>query len=966
MRMAVWRRKSGLEAIMVHLIMMLFLCVGGLAAMLIFNAAMHHRMQAFVDLQERHHTIGHVGLIIGKQIARAQIGFQRVLLAVSPDDLGAAVDIVRASMDSVDRAVRFLEQGGVFVEDAGTASGTGGGSGHAFRLDAPAPDLDGVGNELRACLAALDRKLGEYHARAAGNQPGVIDRSGVPELAAMQEELTVFFGRITRRADELSARSMGAARGVLAELHRAEGLHDRMLTVALGASIVLQLLIGGVVMRSAARILADRANARRELESLNERLEERVAARTGELAVSEARLRNIALISGDIIWQTDATGRFVFLAGQHEKLLGVSLTEAPAMRLGECIADTREGRQVRETLLALHAATAPVVDLVCPLASRLDDRVRYFLINATPIPDGPGAGGYLGVSKDISEKREHEIRLRLLEKVFETVQEGITVTDATGNIMLVNPAFSTITGYAREEVVGQNPRLLKSEHHPPEFYETMWRSLNQDGFWTGELWNRRKSGEAYPEWLSITVVRDSGGDIANYVGVFRDITAMREKEEEILRMAYYDALTGLPNRTMLWEKFGVALLRAEKVSRCYLVLYVDLDNFKLVNDSLGHEAGDELLVEVGRRFQRLIRTDDVVARLGGDEFVFLFSLPLDECVEPLTYAERVQKALTAPVRIKGQDLFVTPSIGIARYPEDGDTIQALLKHADLAMYAAKSMGRNQSRLFEGEMTARASARLSLENRLRLALRRGEIFPLFQPKVSLGDGRIIGAEALARWATEDRRIVSPADFIPVAEETGLVVPLGMSMLVQSCRAMRTVGEQVGTPLKVAVNVSARQFRHDDFIDGVRAAVRDAGISFEQLELEITESVLLGDVARVGEILGVLSGLGAAISIDDFGTGYSSLSYLSRLPIDRIKIDRSFVLRLHGEASDAELLRAIIHMGKSLRMRVLAEGVETKADADLLAAMGCDEAQGYYFGKPMPPHELIVAVKRSWLA
>lgn len=961
--MTIFGFRAGVEPIMFYLTLLLLLCIGCLVSMVVFNHVMNQRLRSFAELQERHRTISDVSLIISKNVSRLQVGYQHMLLASSEGDLENAESTIRESIETVRRASLFLERGGVFVEDFKVNFDALDNVVHEFRLDATVPGLDVASMEFRTSLALLERMLGEYHefAVSALSRPGMGGRS--TELVLMHKRLAPFFSRTTEHANRFYVQSMKNLAAVQADLRRAEEFYGRTLNLVLAASIVAQILIGLVVLRSAAKVLDERADARQKLLASNERLEERVLARTEELAASEGRLRDIALTSGDIIWQTDSEGRFIYIAGQSERLLGVGAEEAIGLTLADFVAESGEGRKSMARAMGFRTAAKPIVDLVLPLVSRRDGRVRHFLVNAIPIGSGFGAGGYFGVAKDVTEKMESEVKLRLYEKVFETAQEGITITGPDGSILVVNPAFTAITGYSAQEAIGQNPRILKSEHHPDEFYQAMWRSLTNEGLWTGELWNRRKSGEAYPEWLSITAVRDEHGAVSHYIAVFHDITAMKEKEAEILRMAYYDPLTGLPNRAMLQEKFGVALFRAEKESVCYAVVYVDLDNFKLVNDSLGHDAGDELLVEVGRRFQRLVRSEDVVARLGGDEFVFLFAHPGERCVDSHVYSERIQKALAAPVRVKGQEIFVTPSIGIARYPEDGVTIQALLKHADLAMYSAKSMGKNQFRLFDEEMTARASARLSLENRLRMALGHQEIFPLFQPKVDLCTGQVIGAEALARWVVDDGTVVSPMDFIPIAEETGLIVPLGKSILEQSCRAIRTVAAQTGKALGIAVNVSARQFRHEGFVDDIRSIVRDAGISFESLELEITESLLLGDIGVVGDKLRVLSGLGLSVSIDDFGTGYSSLSYLSQLPIDRIKIDRSFVLRLPGESSDVELLQAIIQMGKSLRMRVLAEGVETAEHARTLAQMGCDEAQGYFYGKPMPLHELIMAVKKS---
>jgi diguanylate cyclase (GGDEF)-like protein/PAS domain S-box-containing protein len=948
---------------MLHLAALLLLSIGCVLGVLLFSHTTRDRLEAYAALQDSYRVVSDVSLVINRNVSRMQVGFQHMLLASSPGDLAAAEETIRESMDTVRRAAAFLEQGGVFVESFRVNFDALDKVTHEFRLDAPVPGLDVASMELRTSVSLLERMQDEYHRFASARLDGGAGSTRSAALILMHKKLAPFFSRAAEHANRFYVQSMKDLAQTQGNLRQARAFHAQALAAFTTGSVALLVLLGALVIRSAAQVLRERAAAQRGLVQANEELEERVAMRTRELQSSEGRLRDMALTSGDIIWQTDGNGRLVYVAGQSERLLGVSSGQAVGMSLADFLPDTREGRLALERMSRRPAR--PVVDFACTLQSRADGRPRHFLVNAIPVreADGSHGGGYFGVAKDISEKHEYEGRLRLYEKIFETSREGITVTDADGTILVVNPAFTAITGYTAEEAVGQNPRILKSEHHPPEYYSTMWDALLRDGLWTGEIWNRRKSGEPFPEWLSITALRDEGGALDKFIAVFHDITAMKDKEQEIMRMAYYDHLTGLPNKTLLQEKFGVALLKAEKTRACHAVLYVDLDNFKLVNDSLGHEAGDELLVEVAGRFQRLVRAGDVVARLGGDEFVFLFCGSEEVCIDPSAYSERIIRALADPVRVKGQDIFVTPSIGVAVYPRDGSTIQSLLKHADLAMYDAKSTGKNQFRVFDESMTARASARLTLEIRLRQALQHGAVYPLFQPKVDLAGGRVIGVEALARWAAEDGTIVSPLEFIPVAEDTGLIVPLGRTILEQSCRAMAVVRDQTGSAMKVAVNVSARQFRHEGFVDDVRAAAERAGLPCECLELEITESLLLGDMGLVGAKLRELSELGVAVSVDDFGTGYSSLSYLSRLPLDRIKIDRSFVQRLHGGQSDVDLLQAIIQMGRSLRLRVLAEGVETRDDADTLTEMGCDEAQGYFFGRPMPLHELIVFLRKS---
>ena len=948
---------------MFHLAVLLLLSVGCVLGVLTFHHIIQQRLDHYASLREKHRTISDVSLVISKNVSRMQVGFQHMLLASSPGDLRTAEETIRESMETVKRAADFIESGGVFVESFTVNFEGLDRVGHEFHLTGPVPGLDVASMELRTSVSLLEKMLEEYHAFvSAGMDMGGHFEPG--QLVLMHKKLFPFFSRTSEHANRFYVQSLKNLEKVQDRLEEVERLHIHALNFFIAGSVVLLALLGALVIRSASQVLRERASAQASLLALNEDLEGRVEKRTRELRMSEGRLRDIALTSGDIIWQTDGLGRLVYLTGHCERLLGVTPEEAMGLPILDFLGDPRE-RHIARTRLERQPPRS-ITDFVCSLVSRSGGASRRFVVNAIPVTDegGDGAsGGFFGVAKDISEKYDYERRLRLYEKIFETIQEGITVTDANGTILVVNPAFTAITGYTPEEAIGGNPRILKSEHHPPEFYETMWDTLRAGGLWTGEIWNRRKSGEAFPEWLSITPLRGEHGEEDKYIAVFHDITAMKEKEQEILRMAYYDHLTGLPNRTMLLEKFGVARLRAERSSVSYALVYVDLDNFKIVNDSLGHEAGDELLVEVAGRFQRLIRSDDLVARLGGDEFVFLFGIRPDSRIDASIYSERIKEALAAPLRIKGQEIYVTPSIGIAMFPRDGESIQALLKHADLAMYAAKSTGKNQYRFFDEEMTRKASARLTLENRLRQALSRGGVFPLFQPKVDLKTRRVIGVEALARWADDDGKIISPLEFIPVAEDTGLIIPLGRSILLQSGEAMRAVLEQTGRPLKVAVNVSARQFRHEGFIDDVSRAVQKAGLPFQDLELEITESLLLGDMGQAGSKLRAISDLGAAISVDDFGTGYSSLSYLSQLPIDRIKIDRSFILRLHGSQNDMDLLQAIIQMGRSLRMRVLAEGVETQEDAETLTLMGCDEAQGYFFGRPMPLHELIHFLRKS---
>ncbi len=539
----------------------------------------------------------------------------------------------------------------------------------------------------------------------------------------------------------------------------------------------------------------------------------------------------------------------------------------------------------------------------------------------------------------------------LAEKIIEVSLEGIVVTDADANILSVNPAFSRVTGYAPEEVIGRNPCLLASGRHDTEFYAQMWGSLRESGTWQGEIWNRRKSGEIYPELLHITTIYDSDGTIAHYVAVFTDISRIKDNERRIRELAYYDPLTGLPNRRLLEDRLQVALAHADRSKRSLAAMFVDLDRFKRINDSLGHEVGDRLLIEVAQRLRSCLREEDTVARVGGDEFLILLSNLLEADYVAIT-ARRVIEALRKPVLIDGMELMVTTSIGISIYPADAHDGETLIRNADAAMYRAKDLGRDSFQLYESAMNARSLERLALETALHHALSRDELTVHLQPVIECSSGNTVAAEVLLRWKHPDLGLVPPADFIPIAEITGLIVPIGEWVLRRAGDMHREWRDAGRGPLRMMVNISARQFRDPDFFSMVRRALADTAMSADDLILEVTESILMDSVQHSIELLDSLHALGVGLAVDDFGTGYSSLAYLKRFPIDELKIDRLFVRDVDRSARDAALVGATIALGHSLDLRVVAEGVETAAQHKVLGDYGCDLLQGFHFSRPLP--------------
>ena len=546
---------------------------------------------------------------------------------------------------------------------------------------------------------------------------------------------------------------------------------------------------------------------------------------------------------------------------------------------------------------------------------------------------------------------QREDSLRLAATVFESSAEGIMITDAQQRIISVNPALVAITGFTADDVVGKTPAVFSSGRQDREFYRRLWASIGHDGFWHGEIWNRRRNGEVYPELLTITAVRDASRVVTHYIGSFFDISERKQAEERIHFMAHHDALTKLPNRTLLDDRLRQAIVNSRRRNDHTAVLFLDLDRFKLINDTLGHDVGDRLLDRIAEALQAMLRETETVARLGGDEFIIVIP-DLAEVDRVAILARKVIDIVSTPHTIDGRLLHVTTSVGISVYPADGSDPATLLRNADTAMYHAKESGRNNFKFFESAMNLVVQERVTIENDLHAALERGEFLLHYQPQVDCRSGEIIGMEALIRWQHPQRGLVTPYHFIGIAEETGLIVPIGEWVLGEACRQARRWHDAGHSGLRISVNLSARQFQQPDLHERIDAVIRATGIDPTTLELELTESMLMADPAAATEVLRELANLGVKMAIDDFGTGYSSLAYLKRFPVTRLKIDQSFVRDLSTDLNDAAIVSAVVAMAVSLKLEVIAEGVETIEQLRYLETHGCHAIQGYYFSRPKP--------------
>ncbi|MHA4870756.1 bifunctional diguanylate cyclase/phosphodiesterase [Duganella sp. PWIR1] len=591
---------------------------------------------------------------------------------------------------------------------------------------------------------------------------------------------------------------------------------------------------------------------------------------------------------------------------------------------------------------------------------RKDGSVFWCLVSGYALDRSRANEGSIWVFADITERKEAEEKLRLSATVIEHIADGVVVLDAQGTIVAVNPAFTLITGYSEEEAIGKDRTLTRSGRQDPGFYDDMWQEQLEQGFWRGELWNLRKNGELYLEFLTVSAVRDTSGATTHYVGVFSDITKAKESQEKLDHLAHHDPLTALPNRLLFHDRLQHALLRASRDGEQLALLFIDLDRFKNVNDTLGHHIGDELLKQVAKALQDRLREGDTLARLGGDEFIVLLE-DIENQFGASQVAEKLVQMFEEPFMVAGHELFVTCSVGISLFPDDASDLNMLIRNADVAMYQAKARGRNGYSFYAPSMTGEGVERLRLETFLRRSIEKDEIFLNYQPQVEIDTGRLIGVEALVRWNHPELGLVPPIRFIPLAEDTGFINQLGKWVLHEACRQM-VRWEEAGLHVpKIAVNLSAKQFERGSIVNMVADILHDTGLAPQRLQLEVTESVIMntGDALV---FINDLHSIGVALAIDDFGTGYSSLAYLKQLPVETLKIDRSFIKDISTDVNDEAIAIAIIQLGKSMNLSVIAEGVETEEQAAFLLRHGCNLAQGYFYSRPVSAGDMLERWKK----
>ena len=686
-----------------------------------------------------------------------------------------------------------------------------------------------------------------------------------------------------------------------------------------------------------------------------------LAEKDSILSHSESIYRSILDNLAEVVFQTDCDGKFVYLNEAWHVRTGHPVSESLGRWYGATV-DITDPQALQQLLTNLVRSKDEVSRAQLQYRHR-DGTERWVEVVARPTLRDGVVCGVTGSLKDVTERRRHLEEVELGAQVYRLAREGIIITDARCTIVDVNAAFERITGYARDEVVGSKPSVLSSGCQQADFYRTMWQTLAKQGYWEGELWNRRKDGSHYAELLTISAVLDEYGQVRQYVGVFSDITYLKAHERELEEIAFYDALTHLPNRRLLGERMRAAMAGLRRTADHVAIIYVDLDGFKLVNDEHGHAVGDELLRSIAQRLAIAVRTGDTVCRLGGDEFVILLA-GLASTVAALPSVERIVRVCAEPVSIGSVVLRVSASVGVAFYPQGG-CIDAdlLLRQADQAMYEAKINGKNCYRVFNAERERVAVSRSAALERIGRGLRDNEFVLFYQPIVNLGTGALVSVEALIRWQHPEQGLLYPAAFLPALEDSAMAIAVG-DWVMRTALAQLKEWDDLGLSTVASINVSGNELLSTGFAERVQEALTAfPAVCPSRLKLEILETSALADVDRAAAIMRRCTALGVQFALDDFGTGYSSLMYLKRLPLHQLKIDQSFVRGMLADPADRPILEGVIELARAFQLKVVAEGVETEDHAHMMLELGCPQAQGFGIAMPMPGDELILWARKG---
>jgi diguanylate cyclase (GGDEF)-like protein/PAS domain S-box-containing protein len=672
------------------------------------------------------------------------------------------------------------------------------------------------------------------------------------------------------------------------------------------------------------------------------------------LRKSESNFRSLAAIAPVVIYRTDANGKCVFVNDTWQKLTGFAVESALGDGWNNVLYPEDRERVYQEWYTAFESSQTFSSEYRVATST---GHIKNVLGRAIANYDESGVlQGYVGTLTDITERKQNEENLRLTSRVFESTLEGIMITNVDRAIIEVNNAFTQITGYSREEVIGKHPRFLKSEYQEPSFYIAMWQIINCTGHWSGEIWNRRKNGEVYPEWLTISAITNDENMVTHYVGIFSDVTLLKQHERQLEQIAHYDALTGIPNRILLLDRLQQALAQTRRDQKMLAICYLDLDGFKPINDNQGHETGDRVLIKIAERIRQTLRGGDTLARMGGDEFVILL-LDIENIDECKISLDRFLRIIEQPIILNKQSFRVTASIGVTLFPHDHDNPDTLLRHADQAMYIAKQSGKNRFHIFDSELDTRQRRNSELKSRIEQGLKSGEFELYYQPKVAMASRQMVGVEALIRWRHPERGLLPPIEFLPIIENTEMEMQVG-EWVIETALAQMDNWRREGVNLDISINIAAAHLQSPNFLEVLtQKLVRYPNLLPQQLQIEILETAALADMASVIEIIEGCIALGVRFALDDFGTGYSSLSYLRRLPADTLKIDQSFVRDMLKDQGDFAIVQGVIALARTFKRTTVAEGVETPEHFQALCEMGCDIGQGYGIARPMQADKVM---------